>query len=99
MAFEFTKFLSLHQTLAITSKPRFRNCFHRMYRSESHLAIVKASAAQFWSALNSPPLLQVAVKTLRDGSMPAQVQDFQREIEVFSQLQHENVSCLKVNRV
>ncbi|XP_076811960.1 inactive tyrosine-protein kinase transmembrane receptor ROR1-like isoform X2 [Clavelina lepadiformis] len=37
----------------------------------------------------------VAVKTLRESSLQSQLEEFQREIEIFSEIQHENVSCLK----
>jgi len=39
--------------------------------------------------------LNVAVKTLADISLSTQEDEFQREINVFSELQHENIACLK----
>ena len=38
----------------------------------------------------------MAVKTLADISLSTQEDEFQREINVFSELQHENIACLKV---
>ncbi|XP_078488058.1 inactive tyrosine-protein kinase transmembrane receptor ROR1 [Ciona intestinalis] len=36
-----------------------------------------------------------AVKTLRENALPSQVDEFHREVEVYTELQNENVACLK----
>uniref|UniRef100_H2Z715 Protein kinase domain-containing protein n=1 Tax=Ciona savignyi TaxID=51511 RepID=H2Z715_CIOSA len=40
-----------------------------------------------------------AVKTLRDNALPSQVDEFNREIEIYTDLQNENVACLKATVV
>lgn len=37
------------------------------------------------------------MKTLIEGAMPQQIEEFYREIEIFSEIQHPNVACLKVH--
>nr|XP_026691215.1 inactive tyrosine-protein kinase transmembrane receptor ROR1 isoform X2 [Ciona intestinalis] len=55
----------------------------------------KVFKAQILSNLHYCPNEPVSVKTLNDRSTPPQVQEFQREMETFSELQHANVACLK----
>ncbi|XP_039260764.2 inactive tyrosine-protein kinase transmembrane receptor ROR1-like [Styela clava] len=55
----------------------------------------KVYKAQIMSNMVYAPQEPVAVKTLAGGAMQSQISDFQREMEMFSDLQHVNVSCLK----
>uniref|UniRef100_H2YIT0 Protein kinase domain-containing protein n=1 Tax=Ciona savignyi TaxID=51511 RepID=H2YIT0_CIOSA len=55
----------------------------------------KVFKAQILSNLHYCPNDPVSVKTLSERSSPAQVQQFQREMETFSALQHPNVAALK----
>lgn len=55
----------------------------------------KVYKANIMSNMVYSPQEPVAVKTLAGGAMQAQINDFQREMEMFSDLQHVNVSSLK----
>ena len=37
------------------------------------------------------------VKTLREGFVQKDKEEFQKELQIFSELQHQNVACLKVS--
>nr|XP_039262320.1 inactive tyrosine-protein kinase transmembrane receptor ROR1-like [Styela clava] len=55
----------------------------------------KVYKAQLAQNMNFNSNFPVAVKTLNEGASKYQVEEFQREMEIFSELQHPNVACLK----